>query len=248
MVKRTSIRFVNTHKYQHILRKISIKSTDNPTTTAERFKILFSELGVNANEVAVKLGESNGKFYNILTGKAEPSFKTIQQLTEHYPLINADYIIRGQLPVLHKSGAVIEGGGGSARGKIELPLFEAGTGYAGQQDTYTLPVLEKSAGSYSSAVVIRLTDNSMQPRYPVGMRLLARPVPVADWDYLNSALVMVLYRSTLVVRRIKENELVLKDLLTLYADNDDSGFVTVKREDLKSIWQVVDIVGVDTMP
>lgn len=139
-------------------------------------------------------------------------------------------------------------GTGRVSSELKLPLYEAGKGYTGNHDTYPLPVLEDQVASYSSAVIVRLTDNSMLPKYPVGMRLLAKPMPAAEWDYINSMIVMILYRSTLVVRRIKENDLIGKGYLTLYADSDEAGYVVVKRDDIKSIWQVIDIVGVESLP
>ena len=219
----------------------------NESTYSEWFSEAFKALGVTPNEVAIKLGIVNVKIYNIVGGRGKPGYETIQQILTAYPRLNANWLLKGQKPILHESSAIIEGTG-SVSSEVKLPLYEAGNGYSGQQESYSLPVLADQEANYSSAVVVRLTDNSMLPKYPVGMRLLAKPVPAAEWDYINSMLVMVLYRSTLVVRRIKENDLISKSYLTLYADSDEAGYVLVRRDDIKSIWQVVDIVGVELMP
>lgn len=209
-------------------------------TFSERYRKLLEELGLNANEFANEVGFHNTKSYNFLKGESEPSYKTIQQVLAKFPQINANYLLKGQLPVLHKSGAEIVGAGYKAS-QVSLPLLEPTVNYQSNNGSYDLTVTETR--DYDDAVVIRVTDNSMAPRYVPGMRLLARPVSVDDWDYLNSSLVLVLYRNVLVLRRIKENELVTRNYLTLYADSDTAGFVHIKREDLRSIWKVFDIIG-----
>lgn len=224
-----------------------MQSTENSTSipdSSQWFIDAFHALDVKPSEVARELGIENSKIYNIVNGKFKPGYETVRQILNAYPRLNANWLLKGQLPILHKSGAIIEGSGnkGSAS-EVTLPLYEAGNGYNGHQETYTLPIFEDRTESYSSAVVVRLTDNSMLPKYPVGMRLLAKPVAMTEWEYLNSKLVMVLYRTTLVVRRVKENELISKNYLTLYADSEEAGFVLIRREDLKSIWEIIDILG-----
>lgn len=211
------------------------------------FQEAFKALDVTPSEVARKLGVENAKIYNIVNGKFKPNFTTIQQVLAAYPRLNANYLLKGQKPILESSGAEIVGAPANSN-TLTLPLVVPTDNYANTNpETFTILVQDQEF-SYSECVVVRITDSSMLPRYPVGMKLLACPVPVADWDYLNSSLVLVLYRSMLVVRRVKENELVSKQVLTLYADSEDSGFVTVRRDDLRSIWRIINIVGVDVLP
>jgi len=219
----------------------------NEATYSNWFSQAFNALNVTPNEVASKLGTNNVKLYKIVNGKAKPGYETIQEILTAYPRLNANWLLKGQKPILHESSAVIEGAR-SITSELKLPLYEAGNRYSGLHETYLLPILADQAANYSAAVIIRLTDNSMLPKYPIGMRLLAKPVPASEWDYINSTLVMVLYRTTLVFRRLKENDLISKSSLTLYADSDEAGHVLVKRDDIKSIWQVVDIVGVESLP
>ncbi|RYC70098.1 hypothetical protein [Spirosoma sordidisoli] len=218
-----------------------------PTLTnhiAQRFTEVFQALDVNANEVAHRLGVANVKWYKILKGETKPSYETLDDFLKAYPRVNANYLLKGQLPILHTSGAEIVGTDYEPATQISLPMYVVGSGkeYVREPEQYVSIVAEEQT-DYTSSMVVRLTDNSMQPRYPAGMRLLAKPIPVADWDYINSTLVLVLYRNTLVVRRIKENELLSRHYLTLYADSDEAGFVIVKREDVKSIWRITKIIG-----
>lgn len=205
----------------------------------ELFRLAFEALGENGSEVAKKIGTENSKVYNILNGKFKPGYDTVSAILKAYPRLNAAWLMKGQKPILHESGVQIVGVpvGGMAR----VPLFESTTNYDSTQQA-TMDLLNDER-DLRDCVVIRLTDNSMAPRYVKGTRLLAKPIPQQDWDYVNSKLCVILYRTTLVMRRIKENDLTGRGYLTLYADSPDSGYVAVKREDLRSIWEVLEIVG-----
>jgi repressor LexA len=225
-----------------------MESTNDELNFSRWFADAFTALEVNPSEVAKKIGINNAKLYNILNGKFRPGYETVQQILIAYPRLNANWLLKGQLPILHNSGAEIVGVANSKK-LVTLPFLMPTNNFDFMPTNYTYSVLANDdVQSLSDCVVVKLTDSSMAPRYSLGMRLLARPVKIDDWDYVNSALVLVLYRTTLVVRRIKENELPTKNLITLHADNSDSGFVIVKRDELKSIWQIIDIVGVDSLP
>jgi repressor LexA len=225
-----------------------MESTNNEVNFSKWFADAFAALDVNPAEVAKKIGINNAKLYNILSGKFRPGYETVQQILNAYPRLNANWLLKGQLPILHNSGAEIVGVASNQK-LLTLPLLFPTSHFDSMSVTDTYSVLANDpTQSFSDCVVVKLTDSSMSPRYPPGMRLLARPVKTADWDHINSTLTLVLYRTTLVVRRIKENELPTKNLITLHADNSDSGFVIVKREDLRSLWQIIDIVGVDLLP
>lgn len=215
-----------------------------PSITEEKhiewFKQAFDALDVNPSEVAKKIGVVNTKLYNILNGVAKPGYDTIQQILTAYPRLNANWLLKGQKPILHHSGVEIVGV--PLSGMARIPLIDATDNYTDTTKPPTMNLLNDER-DLKDCVVIRLTDNSMSPRYTKGTRLLARPIPMQDWDYVNSKLCVALYRTMFVMRRIKENELPSKNFLTLYADSPDAGFVIVKRDDLRSIWEVLEIVG-----
>jgi hypothetical protein len=203
------------------------------------FRKALDALEINANDVSKKTGDNNLKYYNILNGKVRPSFDTIQQVLNAYPRLNANWLMKGQKPILHESGVQIIGI--PVKDLARLPMIDTTENYEqAQQHTVDLLNDERDLRDH---VVIQLTDNSMAPRFTKGTKLLARPIPQQDWDYVNSKLCIVLYRTVFVMRRIKENELPSKNYLTLYADSPDAGFVIVKRDDLRSIWEVLEIIG-----
>lgn len=206
---------------------------------ANWFKQAFDALEVTPNEVAIKIGESNAKLYYIVGGKSRPGYETIRQILTAYPRLNANWLLKGQKPILHESGGQIISI--PVGGMLRVPLFLTGNNHDTTLET-TINLLNDDR-DFSDYAVVQLTDNNMEPRYGKGMKLLARPIPQQEWEYINSGLFVVLYRTTLTVRRIKENELLTRDYLALYTDSPDAGFVYIKRDDLKRIWKVMEIVG-----
>ena len=205
----------------------------------ELFRLAFEALNETASSVASEIGTENAKIYNILTGKFKPGYGTINAMLKAYPRLNANWLMKGQRPILHESGVQIIGV--PLSGMARIPLIDSTDSYVDTKPP-TMNLLNGER-DLRDCVVIRLTDNSMAPRYSFGTRLLSRPIPQQDWDYINSKLCVILYRKVFVMRRIKENELPSKNFLTLYADSSDGGFVIVKRDDLRSIWEVLEIVG-----
>ena len=206
------------------------------------FSEAFRVLDATPADVARKIGVDSVKIYNIINGKFRPNYETIQQILAAYPRLNANYLLKGQSPMLDTPEAPVAGTGMHI---IELNLLTVtpDTSLSSTPETYPLLIRGNDADVLTDCVIIKLTDNTMAPKFRSGMLLLARPVPASEWDYINSALVLVKYRTTLVVRRIRENELLTRSFITLYADNPEAGFVHVRRDDIHSIWHVLEIVG-----
>ena len=78
-----------------------LKETITSVTIQDRLKQVFDALGITIYQIAKELGENPSKFYNILNGRAKPSYDTIMSLLACYPQISADYLIRGIMPVLN---------------------------------------------------------------------------------------------------------------------------------------------------
>lgn len=202
----------------------------------------FSALDVTASEVASKIGVANMKIYNIINGKFRPGYETVQQILAAYPRLNANWLLKGQLPILHSSNAQIVDSGLNFVSLRFLVTTDNFLDTMSQEYRILIPN-GVDAQAYSDTVVINITDDSMLPRLPAETKLLARPVAVNDWEYTSGGLYAVLYRTNFVVRRIKGNDLPTQHMLMLHADNETYGYVHVKRDDIKSIWKVLEIVG-----
>ncbi|WP_266362559.1 S24 family peptidase [Tellurirhabdus rosea] len=216
----------------------------------ERLRQVIDALGVSVYQVAKDLGENSSKFYNILNGRAKPSYDTILRLLEQYPQVRADYLLRGQLPVLSEEED-------NAR-VIEMPVryrelpFVPTRFYASFIETYTeglsleqletYRVAEHLVEGHKNAVIIEISGNSMSPQLISGAKVLAVHIDPTNWEYQSGGIYAVIYRDYFVVKRIKDNELLTKQRLTLHSDNPNGGSVTVPRKDILGIWKVVRVI------
>lgn len=217
-----------------------------------RLKQVFEALDLTAYQAAKELEENSSKFYNILNGRANPSYETLMRLLEKYPQVSADYLLRGVRPIV-KSGS---------NGRVvatdvaytEVPFvpikFHASfietytDGFRYQDmDTYRVPTATLDGYQHREPVIIEVSGNSMTPQLPDGAKVMAVNVDKGDWVYQSGGVFAVIYRDFFVVKRIKDNELLTKKQLTLYSDNPKSGSVTVKSSDLRGLWRVVNIVS-----
>jgi repressor LexA len=207
---------------------------------SDRFKALLDKLEMKANEFAEEIGSNNVKVYKMLKGETTPNYGTIVEILERFPTINANYLFKGQLPMFQEADSNTMVSGQEDK-SVFLSVLEPTNDFKGEVEKVWIDSdLDMDCANLT---MVRVTDSTMAPRYVIGMKLLACPVDKEEWEYLNSTLVLVLYRKVLALRRIRENELLVRGYLTLYADAENAGFVHVKREDLKSIWRVVDIIG-----
>ncbi|RRA98784.1 LexA family transcriptional regulator [Larkinella rosea] len=216
----------------------------------ERLRQVFDALEISIYQAAKDLGENSSKFYNILNGRAKPSYDTIMRLLEQYPQVRADFLLRGQKPVLdepEQNGRIIE----LEVRYMDLPFvptrfyasfietYIEGISMA-QMETYRVPV--HMVGSHKEPVVIEVSGNSMTPQLANGAKVLAILVDPNNWEYQSGGIYAVIYRDFFVVKRIKDNELLTKQRLTLHSDNPNGGSVTVPLKDIRGIWKIVRVI------
>lgn len=227
-----------------------LNNLDTTVTIQERLKQVFDALGITIYQIAKELGENPSKFYNILNGRAKPSYDTIMSLLACYPQISADYLIRGLLPVLN-----------SPEANAHLTLTEDETlevpfvpvkfyatfveSYSDHQtatDTDTFRVRRPLVKNHKNPVVLEISGNSMSPQLAHGAKVLAIPVSENNWEYQSGGVYAVMYRDYFVVKRIRDNELLTRKYLTLHSDNPNGGNVTVPLQDIRGLWKIVAIV------
>jgi repressor LexA len=228
------------------------KTTVDVESIQDRLKEVFESLNITIYQAAKDLGENSSKFYNILSGRAKPSYDTILNLLAQYPQVRADFLLRGMRPVLNLEP--------EPNGKfvaednleyIEVPFVPIRF-HASFVETHTEGIRPESLDRYAvhrsvvaghkNAVIIEISGNSMTPQLIHGAKVLAVPVEDGNWEYQSGGVFAVVYRDFFVVKRIKDNELMTRKYLTLYSDNPNGGTVTVAAPDIRGIWRVVSIV------
>ncbi|NEU65429.1 LexA family transcriptional regulator [Spirosoma agri] len=219
-------------------------------TIQDRLKQVFDALGITIYQIAKELGENPSKFYNILNGRAKPSYDTIMSLLACYPQISADYLIRGTLPVLNslEANAKVMV---TDEDTLEIPFVPVrfyatfvesyADGY-GSSETELFRVRKPVLKGHKQAVVLEISGNSMSPQLAHGAKVLAVPINESDWEYQSGGVYAVMYRDYFVVKRIRDNELITRKYLTLHSDNPNGGNVTVSLQDIRGMWKIVTIV------
>ncbi|GAB3500669.1 helix-turn-helix transcriptional regulator [Spirosoma knui] len=216
----------------------------------DRLKHIFDALGITIYQIAKELGENPSKFYNILNGRAKPSYDTIMSLLACYPQISADYLIRGIMPVLNspEANATLMT---SDEDTLEVPFVPVRF-YASFVESYAdginntdmemFRIRKPVMKGHKRAVVLEISGNSMSPQLAHGAKVLAVPVSESDWEYQSGGVYAVMYRDYFVVKRIRDNELLTRKYLTLHSDNPNGGNVTVPLQDIRGLWKIVTIV------
>ncbi len=230
--------------------KKCLTDMSKPMDIQDRLKHIFDALGITIYQIAKELGENPSKFYNILNGRAKPSYDTMMSLLACYPQISADYLIRGIMPVLNPadSNARIASADDDT---VEVPFVPVRF-YASFVESYAdginttdiepFRVRKTITKGHRNSVVIEISGNSMSPQLAHGAKVLAVPVSESDWEYQSGGVFAVMYRDYFVVKRIRDNELITRKYLTLHSDNPNGGNVTVALQDIRGLWKIVTIV------
>lgn len=225
------------------------KINDTLPSIQDRLKSVFDALGISIYQIAKDLSENSSKFYNILNGRAKPSYDTIIQILEFYPQINSDYLLRGTPPILKTEQSATAAF--SDEHFVEVPFVPIKF-HATFTDTFTEGVRLEDMDTYrvskelvqnlKEPVIIEISGNSMSPQLLNGAKVLAVQVNPGNWIYQSGGVYAVIYRDFFVVKRIKENELMTRQYLTLHSDNPLGGSMTVPGTEIRGIWKVASIV------
>lgn len=219
------------------------------STIHVRLKNIFESLNLTTYQISKVLDENSSKFYNIMNGKAKPSFDTLFKLIDNYPAINPNYLLRGQGPVLldtAQEGQILDLASYETIPLVPVKFYasfiENFTDGLKQSDLEEYPVLKSALKGKKKPVVIEIQGNSMSPQLQSGNKVLASYVPESDWAYVSSGVYAVVYRDFFVVKRIKDNDLLTKGQVTLHSDNVSSGNITIPIAEIKGLWKITNII------
>jgi len=133
--------------------------------------------------------------------------------------------------------------------KIELPYVPAACRatftetFTNRNIMETFSILAVPGERYDRDIIFEVNGDSMEPYYYDKMKVRARLVDVSEWEYINSGVFIVAYRNHLVIKRIKNNDLMALGHLQLHSDNTTlGGSQIIPKKELQHIWRVVRIV------
>lgn len=209
----------------------------------------------NERQFLTLINENTATLSKIRSGLLSPGKELLVKLAAKYK-INLNYIFSGEgemfLPSANKE---------SNAEQIEHPPFakvrffpiKAMAGYAetyfedfsdleGEPEFVNVPIFGPK-GFSKAAVVFEIFGDSMEEQLKHGSKVLAEPVNRDYWPYLPSGVYAFIYDRHFVVKRVKDNDLLVNGTLTLHSDNPKAGKNIIKSEDIRHIWAVKEIIS-----
>ena len=210
--------------------------------------------GLSQSELGARVGKSQQAIGHYEKGIREPSFRDVQLLSEALDCTPADLMGLETRLRLEAQPALPETDGSAVPRRIELPLVtvpnrprfvELNLAEKNYGLTDTIPVLSLDpTRQYEGQVVVEINGDNMEPRLCMGDRVRCLYVPPDNWPFLPAGVYGIAFSHYFVVKRVKNNELLARQLLTLHSDNSQTGgSLDVPREQIRHVWQVVEIVN-----
>lgn len=205
-------------------------------------------------QLLLKMGLNQALFYKIRSGVQKASLDLINTLIDHYQ-VNPNYIFKGEgKPLVNYLNGSNEANAAlvADEGYVNLPLVTAKAA-ASFIETFLddheklpaefvkVPVSALNGGSTTNMLIVEIHGESMEPQLRHGAKVIGKYIPKHEWQYQHGGVFIVLYDKSLVVKRIKDNELLLNQRLMLYSDNPNSGSFPVPAETIREMWKVVSL-------
>lgn len=198
----------------------------------------------NNSQFLAAHGWNHALLNKIRAGLQSAPSEVLTVLAERYKL-NLNYIFLGLEPMFI-DGLVPQ----MAKSSYQVPFLPA-RAMATFAETYLndFDYTQLSSIEYISdvpptkgAIAIEVEGDSMAEQLHPGSIILCVPVNQDDLKYLNSGVYTIIYGNHLVVKRIKNNDLLQSGTLTLHSDNPKHGSVTIMGEDIRHVWKVDQIL------
>jgi transcriptional regulator with XRE-family HTH domain len=220
------------------------------STTASILKRLRVQASLTQLQLGTRIGVTKASISAYEKGKAYPSLPILTKLAQEFNQ-SIDELRGGASPsrVAEPSAALLR----EPAPFQEVPYlpatgraaFVAALGASGEATLACallppLAVPELPGGPVpAGALVAEVDDYALAPVLYPQARVLALPVPAAEWPFLPPGLYCLAYRTRFAIRRLKDNTLLQQGLLLLHADQPaGGGAYPVRAEDLRAVWQV----------
>ena len=107
-------------------------------------------------------------------------------------------------------------------------------------DTYPVYVAKGETFDINKHVVIDVSGDSMYPTINDKAKVLCERVKPEQWANIpNEKVVVVIYGSSFIIKRLLKNNLVINNSITLLADNRKYGETILQRCEIRAIFRVI---------
>ena len=90
--------------------------------------------------------------------------------------------------------------------------------------------------------IFEVDGDSMYPTIPSGAMILAKEIPEKSWHYAEGVVVAI-YDTFVVVKRISKNNLLIDNTLVLASDNKSYGEMIVQLSDIRALYKAKRIIS-----
>lgn len=208
------------------------------SSLGSRIKELRKRAGISQQMLADVTGVSRAAISLFEIGTSKPSSETLSRLSDALQ-VEMEYLLgKNQVSVAKPDS-------GSNTATINLPFLAYPVRASLiEQEVSTSSTLQLTLNSseevtrYADALVFEVGEDHMQPLLHAGDKVITWPVPEAEWAQVYNQVCVIAYEQTVTIKAIRENELLMRGFLTLYAQNPAAGFLSIQREQIKGIWRV----------
>ncbi len=196
-------------------------------------KTLRLRAKITQHELGQQIGVTKASISAYEKGKAQPSPQVLSGLARVFDL-SIDSLRRGSVASAAATATTRELPYLAAQAQASFGAAPQPAAGAEQRLVVEVP----ADPEFAAALLIEVPDDLMAPTLRAGARVLATPVAAEEWPYMASGVYCVVYRSTFVIKRIKNNFLLRKKRLLLHSDSLRGGAHPVREEDIRAVWRV----------
>jgi len=227
---------------------------EQDTRVLVAIQALKEYLGIKSDrQLLLKMGLNQALFYKIRSGVQKASLELINLLIENYE-VNPAFIFKGEGNPL-QTKMRIDGPNANfiaSEEFISLPLVNAKAAasfietFLDDHEKLTTEFVKVPSSmlqgiSAKDMLIVEILGESMEPQLRHGAKVIGKHIRKDEWQYQHGGVYIVLYDKSLVVKRIKDNELLLNQRLMLHSDNVNSGSFPVPAESIREMWKVISL-------
>lgn len=197
-----------------------------------RVKDFIKHSNKSVRQFEAKCGLSNGAVSKMDENTRK---STVDKILAAFPELSRTWLLTGEGSMLiseEKERA------SAASNLTALPLMSAE--HPNGVTTIEALLLPHEYSQRDKYVIIEMPDGELATRIKQGAVFLAKEIPEGQWEYAEGT-VAVIFADRLTVRRVYRNNLMGGD--TLMLENDNGAILTIKRDDIHSIYKAKRIIS-----
>ena len=218
----------------------------------DKLRKYFENKGITQKDIAKILGVSNAYVNTLFTGKRAFGKEQAQIWENHFGLSKV-WLLTGEGSMLKETAQADNNATFVAPyitdELVYLPLITTSAvasfvenlqDATEEMDTYPVYMAKGETFDINKHVVIDVSGDSMYPTINDKAKVLCERVKPEQWANIpNEKVVVVIYGSSFIIKRLLKNNLAINNSLTLLADNRKYGETTLQRCEIRAIFRVI---------